>query len=168
MAIPYDLLQALNTLTGRTDNQEILNRVNALLAPGQYDNYVRADSTQYPMVYSGLVQPGNLDLFNRQILNNPDGSYSTTSSMSFNDGQNEVIIPTVGGVAAGQPIVPMIVQGSPNGDVVRYNDLGAFYRYDNTGQHLGMFNDWRQADDYGQRVHEIQERRIADNNGQPF
>ena len=168
---PYDLLAALNQLSPHLTPQDILNQVSALLAelqPNNYeaqtmrDSYLAQANNQYPLVIQNLVEPGNLDLYNRPVLNNfevpyaASPSYSTTSSMSFNDGQNEVIIPTV--------------VGTENGQVVRLSPEQAEEHYYRTGQHLGKFkpDNWQIPDDYGQRLHEIQERRIADHNGQPF
>lgn len=158
-----DLLAAMGATGVYNHPRDIVNQASAVLVPAQPQNYeaqtlrdmyLQQANNQYPMVYRGMVQPGNLDLYNRPVLNNADGSYSTTSSMSFNDGQYEVVVPTVAGTSTGQ--------------VVRLTPEQAMQRYFATGQHLGKFTDWQPADDYAQRIHEMQERAIAANRGQPF
>lgn len=160
---PGLLLAAIHDSRTAQGFQDMINQLTALLAPLQpqnwnaqtlRDSYLQQAHNQYPMIYSQMVQPGNLDLYNRPILQNPDGSYSTTSSMSFNDGQYEVIVPTVATTDQGQ--------------VQRLTPEQAIERYRQTNQHLGKFTDWQQADDYAQRLHEMQEQRIAEHNGQPF
>jgi len=85
----------------------------------------------------GQYGMGNIDLYNRPIIKNPDGSISTVRSMSFNDGKNEVLIPTV----------------SPTGIMTPQE---AINRYRQTGEYLGRFNTPEEANEYAQRLHEEQ------------
>jgi hypothetical protein len=43
----------------------------------------------------GIVEFGNIDLFNRPIVKNPDGSISTVKSMSFDTDRGVVLVPTI-------------------------------------------------------------------------
>jgi hypothetical protein len=83
---------------------------------------------------------GNIDLENRPVLHNPDNSFSTIESMSFNDGTHEVLIPT-------------IVNGR------RMSEDDAIAHYYKTGQHLGKFKSAAEADAYAKRLSEEQGRR---------
>lgn len=85
----------------------------------------------------GQYGMGNIDLYNRPVIKNPDGSISTVRSMSFNDGRNEVLIPTV----------------SPTGIMTPQE---AINRYRQTGEYLGKFNTPEEANEYAQRLHEEQ------------
>ena len=86
--------------------------------------------------------PGNVDLFNRKVLNNPDGSVSTTSSISIGTDQGEVLIPTV-------------IDG------VRLSNEDAIKRYRQTGEHLGIFDTPENADSYATALHNEQARRMG-------
>lgn len=94
----------------------------------------------------GQYGMGNIDLYNRPIIKNPDGSISTVRSMSFNDGRNEVLIPTV----------------SPTGIMTPQE---AINRYRQTGEYLGKFNTPEEANEYAKRLHEEQANLY--NNGTP-
>ncbi len=90
----------------------------------------------------GMVEEGNIkDLYNRPVLNNPDGSYSTTSSMSFSEGGPEILIPTV-------------VDGK------RLTEDQAIAHYHETGEHLGKFDTPEHADAYANGLHESQALKI--------
>lgn len=92
---------------------------------------------------AGLLTPGNINLFDRPVVKNPDGSVSTVRSMSFQDEQNgpEILIPTVIPDASGKYYVDM--QGQPSID-----------HYRKSGEHLGMFDTPDNATAYAQRLHD--------------
>jgi hypothetical protein len=93
---------------------------------------------------AGLVEPGTIkNLWDRPILHNPDGTYSTTSSMSFNEDGKEVLIPTV-------------VDG------VRLSKQAAIAHYQKTGEHLGKFDTPDHADAYAADLHNKQAAYIAE------
>lgn len=87
---------------------------------------------------------GNIDLTNRPVVKNNSGSISTVRSMSFNDGKNEVLVPTV-----------------VNGKVV--SDDEAIDNYYKTGEYLGKFNSIKEANDYAQKLHEQQDMLYGNN-----
>lgn len=95
-----------------------------------------------PGKVDGLVKAGNIDLKKLPIINNPDGSYSTVYSTSFED--EKPGSPTYGK----EVLVRGIINGKKTDDV---NALRNKYYQD--GQHLGVFNDGASADAYGQRLH---------------
>lgn len=66
-------------------------------------------------------QLGNIDMNNRPVVHNPDGTISTVRSMSFGTDQGEVLVPTLS---------PTGQQLTPQQSVGRFRD---------TGQHLGIF-----------------------------
>lgn len=85
----------------------------------------------------GMTQRGNIDLTQRPVIRNPDGSISTVRSLSFNDGRGEVLIPTV-----------------VDGRVV--SDREAIDHYYKTGQMLGAFDTPAHATHYSQALHRAQ------------
>lgn len=92
----------------------------------------------------GQYGRGNIDLHNRQPAYNPDGSISTVESFSFWDDNvgKEVLLPSV-----------------LNGKHVSQNEaIDEYYR---TGQHLGMFDTWQEADAYAEMLHEEQAKMYA-------
>lgn len=83
---------------------------------------------------------GNIDLTNRPIVKNEDGSISTVRSMSFQDDDGkEVLIPTV-----------------VNGKIV--SDDEAIQHYYDTGEYLGKFDTIEEANSYAELLHEQQEK----------
>lgn len=94
----------------------------------------------------GLVKPGNLDPWNRPILHNPAGGYSTTSSISIGTDQGEVLIPTV-------------VDGK------RLSNQDAIAHFKATGENFGTFASPDAADKYAQELHNRQDAYVQAHGG---
>lgn len=103
--------------------------------------YVRDTTGQYiiPGRHPGLVKRGNIDLQNRPVVKNKDGSISTVRSVSFGIGRREVLVPTV-----------------VDGKIVSARQALAEYR--RTGRHLGTFDSPASANRYAEKLHEQQAR----------
>jgi hypothetical protein len=97
----------------------------------------------------GLVVKGNIDLSNRPIVKNNDGSISTVRSISITEGRLVVVIPTV------------IKQQNGSGAIV--SDSEAIRHYKKTGQHLGKFSSTKDADAYSVALSAQQEKYYVSN-----
>lgn len=94
-----------------------------------------------------FAEKGNIDLFNRPVTQNADGTISTVRSMSFNDGNHEVLIPTV----------------ADDGSILSEED--AIDNYYKTGKHLGKFNSVEDANKYAETLHNQQDGLYSGSNG---
>ncbi|MGD9154387.1 MAG: diguanylate cyclase, partial [Bacillota bacterium] len=88
----------------------------------------------------GMIEQGNIDLFNRPKVKNADGSISTVRSMNVNFDGQEVLIPTV----------------SDDGRIL--SEKEAVDLYLKTGKHLGKFNSVGASNQYAKSLHNQQEK----------
>lgn len=100
---------------------------------------------------NGMVEPGNIDLKNRKVLNNADGTYSTESSITITekgrDGREVAVN------------LPTVIDGK------RYGDKEAVAYYKRTGEHLGKFASIQAAEAAAQGTHLDQEKRYEGGRG---
>lgn len=89
---------------------------------------------QMEIAAEGMVEPGNIDLDNRPVLNNGPRSISTIQSITITiDGGRGVLIPT-------------IVNGR------RVSEEEAIQHFERTGEHLGIFRSEEEASAYGKAL----------------
>lgn len=103
------------------------------------DKLLREDTSDV----QGMTEQGNIDLHNRPVVHNPDGTISTVRSITITDDNGAVLIPTV-----------------VDGKVVSNDEAIAHYKL--TGEHLGKFDNEKDADAYAQSLHEEQADEYAD------
>lgn len=96
---------------------------------------------------------GNINLNDRPVYRNPDGSISTVHSFSTNIDGKEVLLPQIG--------------RDKNGNPVRWTEDEAINNYFKTGEHLGIFDTIAEADDYANWLHEQQAERYGDTANAP-
>lgn len=97
-----------------------------------------------PSQIQGLVQQGTIDLASRPVVKNQDGTISTVRSMS------------VGMEINGKPVQVLIPTVSPDGKILSPQQAIALFQQ--TGQHLGMFDSVQAANRYAQNLHLQQEQ----------
>jgi hypothetical protein len=92
---------------------------------------------------NGLIEPGNIDLNNRPVVKNANGSISTVSSMSIEADGKEYLIPTI----------------SKTGE--KWTPEQAIANFRKTGEHLGAFKDVQSATKYAKELHEQQAKQYG-------
>lgn len=97
----------------------------------------------------GLLEPGNIDIYNRPKVKNADGSISTVRSISANFDGREYLIPTV----------------SDDGRIL--SDEDAISTFQKTGRHLGAFDTPEHATAYAESLHNQQEQYYLPNESVP-
>ncbi len=95
-----------------------------------------------PQVQLPPPTQGNIDLNNRPVYRNPDGTISTVDSFSTNIDGMEVLLPQIGRDA--------------NGNAVRWTQDQAIDNYLKTGEYLGKFATVDDANRYAEWLHNQQ------------
>lgn len=85
---------------------------------------------------------GNIDLYDRPVVLNDDGSISTVRSMSFHDelSGKEVVVPTV----------------ADDGSILTPEE--AIQNYYNTGKYLAVFDTEKEAVEFAEDLHNKQDK----------
>lgn len=123
-----------------TDPETIKKELNDVLNQKPVEKKSITNDTSDTSKY-GL---GNIDLSNRPIVHNDDGSISTVRSMSFEDKDGkEVLIPTV----------------SDDGRIMSNDE--AIQQYYTTGKYLGKFDSIDEANKYAEQLHNQQEQEYS-------
>lgn len=135
------LTRAFSQRTGWRDPKsqalyDLAERMQAQKDQGNRKNFAANDPI-------GQMGRGNIDLYNRPQYRQPDGSLSTVNSISIGTDEGEVLIPTIGRDAKGNP--------------VQWTDDEAIENYFRTGQYLGKFKTPEEADRYAEALHNQQE-----------
>lgn len=91
---------------------------------------------------------GNIDLYDRPVLKNEDGSISTVESFSTNIDGVEVLLPTI--------------SRDKNGNPIRLTEDEAIEKYMKDGKHLGKFKTPEEATAYAEKLHEDQDKLYGD------
>lgn len=86
---------------------------------------------------AGLLTRGTIDIANRPIVQNADGTVSTVRSITIQEGAKYVLLPTVVGDAV-------------------VSNKAAIAHYRKTGEHLGIFTSETAADHYAVALHKEQ------------
>ena len=92
-----------------------------------------------PQAAEGLIDPGNINIHQRPVVRNANGSVSTVRSMTFTDEDGSTVV------------VPSVIAGR---GIVGPDEAFKYYRQ--TGQHLGRFDNADNADRYARMLHEAQ------------
>ena len=102
------------------------------------DSFGVSASDLIPRQPSNMMAQGNIDLSNRPVVQNADGSISTVKTISIEEDGAEVLIPTI----------------SDDGKELSEDDAVALYR--RTGRHFGKFATVEAANKYAEDLHNQQ------------
>jgi hypothetical protein len=163
---PTERQAAMSKFFSGSQGQSIMSEIKSLAQQG--DEYAQTFITYADALYrptsamglggqqsrpapanSGMLEAGNINLNNRPVVKNADGTISTVRSMSINVDGREVLIPTV----------------SDDGRVM--TDEQAVEQFRRTGKHLGVFKSPEAATRYAEQLHNDQAAQYAPKSSAP-
>jgi hypothetical protein len=97
---------------------------------------------------NSMIAPGNIDLNNRPMVKNPDGTYSTVFTMGISEDGKHINIPRI----------------SDDGKILSPQE--AIEQFHKTGKHLGIYNSKEAAEKAAQGLHEDQANQYDQKAGQ--
>lgn len=98
-----------------------------------------------------MIQQGNIDLSNRPVIQNADGSHSQEYSVSFKDSKGrEVLVPTIVDGKFLTPDGKKPKRKSPEEEAMFKR---AWKHYLDTGENLGVFDNAKNADAAADIIH---------------
>jgi murein DD-endopeptidase MepM/ murein hydrolase activator NlpD len=109
-----------------------------------------ADSFMATPNPKGLVERGNLSIWNRPTIDNADGTHSSEYSVSFEQNGREVLVPTV---VNGKFLTPDGKKPEEGSAAEKTMFKAAWDHYLQTGEHLGKFASAADADAYADQLH---------------
>lgn len=111
---------------------------------------VPADKLETPLP-EGMLEKGNIDLNSRPKVRNADKTYSSEYSTSFSDEDGrEILVPTI---ADGKFLTKDGKKPAEGSKEEKAMFKAAQTRYEDTGEHMGIFKDADTADAYAQAAH---------------
>jgi len=96
-----------------------------------------ARTTDIELLSPGMIQSGNINLYDQPVVKNSDGTTSTVDSSSYGIDGEEILLPSV----------------TPDGRHLR-NPQAIISEFRKTGRHLGTFKTPEAATAYAQQLHE--------------
>ena len=94
-------------------------------------------TTDIELLPPGMIQSGNINLYDQPVVKNSDGTTSTVDSSSYGIDGKEMLLPSV----------------TPDGRHLR-NPQAIIAEFRKTGRHLGAFQTPEAATAYAQQLHE--------------
>jgi hypothetical protein len=105
-----------------------------LAAPAKPDQGKPTTTAELYQNVPGLIEAGNINLINRPVVKNPDGTSSTVRTMTIEEEGHGVLLPT-------------IINGK------QVTNEAALEHYHKTGEHMGKFPTEADADKFDQTLH---------------
>lgn len=135
------------------DDLEPGKKYGPKIGEAKADEKEESEDDRFKNSETGQYGEGNIDLFDRPVYRNDDGSISTVDSFSTNIDGVEVLLPTIGRDSNGKPI--------------RLTEDEAVEKYLKDGKYLGKFKTPEEATAYAEKLHKDQEKLYPNDGEQP-